>query len=300
MRWVCISIKTSIEAEDAISNLLMELDSHGVQIEDENRDKILLKAYFPTDDMIGQRILKIQELLENMRELGINMGSGRISIDSLDEKDWTEPWKEFFKPLSVGKRILVFPTWEIEKVNKEILPSQIPKRDILIQIDPGMAFGTGRHSTTLLCLELLEQAIKGEEKVLDIGTGSGILAIAAAKLGAVKVMAIDVDNLAVNIAIENSKLNNISEKIIIRCCDGLNTIEDKYDIIVSNISTKIILSMIPEFPSYLKNHGKLILSGILESEKHEIHNALEDNKFNILETRSQEEWTAFLSITEHS
>jgi len=300
MRWVCISIKTSIETEDAISNLLMELDSHGVQIEDENRDKILLKAYFPTDDMIGQRILKIQELLENMRELGINMGSGRISIDSLDEKDWTEPWKEFFKPLSVGKRILVFPTWEIEKVNKEILPSQIPKRDILIQIDPGMAFGTGRHSTTLLCLELLEQAIKGGEKVLDIGTGSGILAIAAAKLGAVKIMAIDVDNLAVNIAIENSKLNNISEKIIIRCCDGLNTIEDKYDIIVSNISTKIILSMIPEFPSYLKNHGKLILSGILESEKHEIHNALEDNKFNILETRSQEEWTAFLSITEHS
>ncbi len=111
MKWACISIQTSIEAEDAISNLLMDLGSDGIQIDYGNGYSVILKSYFPPDDMMGERISRVQALLENMQALGIDAGPGRISISNLDEKDWTEPWKEFFKPLAVGNRILVFPSW---------------------------------------------------------------------------------------------------------------------------------------------------------------------------------------------
>jgi ribosomal protein L11 methyltransferase len=292
MRWTCISIQTSREAEDAISNMLIELGSGGVQIEDENIASIILKAYFPPDDMIGQRVSKIQKLLEDMRALKINVGKGRISMGSMDEKEWSEPWKEFFKPLAVGKRILIFPTWEAENI-KTILLSQ--KRDILIQIDPGMAFGTGRHSTTMLCLEFLEKVLKGGENVLDIGTGSGILSIASCKLGAVRAVAVDVDKQAVVIAKENSRMNNTDDSVILICCDGLDSVKGKYEVIVSNISTRIILSIIPRLSSYMTQDGKLILSGILESEASEIRDGLENNNFTILEMTRHEEWVAFLA-----
>lgn len=285
--WVRIRIQTSSEAEDAVSNLLMELGSGGVHIDDEGKNKISIKAYFPPDDMLGERVLKVQKLLEELEVFGINVGAGRISFEKVDEKEWTEPWKEFFKPLTVGRRIIVFPSWEMERAKS-------PEREIMIQIDPGMAFGTGRHSTSLLCLEFLEENIKGNESVLDIGTGSGILAIASVKLGAARVVAIDVDRRAVSIARENSQLNGVRDRISVICADGLGAVIGKYEIIVANISTKIILSMIPDLVSYLTEKGKLILSGILASEASEIQRSLEENGLTVVEIRQNEEWAAFL------
>ena len=266
MRWARINIKISNEAEDAVSNLLMEIGSGGVQIDDEGNNSMSLKAYFPTDDMIGQHILEIQKLLGDLRGLGINVGAGKITIDSIDEKEWTEPWKEFFKPLSIGKRIVVFPSWEKEELSSE--------RDILIQIDPGMAFGSGRHSTSILCLELLEENIKGGENVLDIGTGSGILSIGAVKLGAARVLAVDVDERAVFVAKENFQSNNVDDKAFVLCSDGLNSVNGKYEIIVVNISAKIIVYIIPLLTPYLNPNGKLILSGILDTEAFQIQEKL--------------------------
>ncbi len=289
MKWIRISVKTSRESEEAISNLLMEMGSGGVHIEDENSisDEIAVTAYFPPDDMIGERVSKITRLLENMRQMNMNMGSKRISLESVDEQDWVERWKEFFKPLPIGRRILVSPSWEDV--------SEFASRDILIRIDPGMAFGTGGHSTTLLCLELLEDVLKGGEKVADVGTGSGILSIAAIKLGARAVTAIDVDEKATVIAKENSQRNGVSDRICVVCGELLNTVDGEYDVIVSNICSKVLSSMIPDFKSYLSVDGKLILSGILKREVSEIHNQLKSNGLMVLETRFDEEWAAILA-----
>ena len=291
MRWVRISIETSRESEDALSNLLIEMGSGGVQIEDSNSipdRKVVVTAYFPPDDMIGERVSRITRLLENMQDLDMNVGAGRISLGSLDERNWSEQWKEFFKPLPIGERILVYPSWENV--------SESPPRDIFIQIDPGMAFGTGGHSSTVLSLELLESVLKGGEKVADVGTGSGILAIAAVKLGAKKVVAIDIDARATAVAKENSRRNGVSGKIHVICGEGLSAVANsKYDVIVSNISSKAILSMIPDLRSYLSADSRLILSGFLKCEVSEIQNELERSDWMILETRRDEEWAAILA-----
>ena len=289
MEWVKISIETSHEAEDALSNLFMEMGSGGAEIADDSShpDKVVVSAYFPPDDMIGERVSMITVLLKNLREMNINVGAGRVSIHRLDETEWTEPWKEFFRPTPIGQRILVYPSWENV--------SGTSSRDILVQIDPQMAFGTGRHSTTILCLELLEDVLKGGEKVADVGTGSGILAIAAIKLGARQVVAVDVDTKAVPIARENTRINGVDDEIHLVCGELLTPISGRYDVIVSNIVSKVIRLMIPDFRSYLNTDGKLILSGILGHEVSEIQNELENNGLVTLETHLHEEWAAVLA-----
>ncbi len=289
MKWAKISIDTSPESEDALSNLFIEMGSGGVQIADDGSDShsVVISAYFPPDDMIGERISKATRLLEDMREMGMNVGAGRISVQRLDESEWSEPWKEFFKPLPIGERILVYPSWE--DVNER------QSRDILIQIDPQMAFGTGRHSTTMLCLKLLEDTLEGGERVADVGTGSGILAIAAIKLGAREVIAIDVDEKAIPIARENARLNGLGDRVHVICGELLNPVDERYDVIVSNIASKAILSMIPDFGRYLNSGGKLILSGILDREVSDVQNELENNSLTVLGTHFHEEWAAVLA-----
>lgn len=293
MRWIRISIETSQECEDALSNLLMEMGSGGVQIDngESNPDKISVTAYFPPDDMIGERVSKITALLQNLRKMNMEVGNGRVTIESLDEKDWTEHWKDFFKPLPIGERILVHPSW----INVETGENASLQRDIVIQIDPEMAFGTGGHSTTILCLEFLESVVKGGEKVADVGVGSGILSIAAVKLGAREVVAIDVDAKAVAIARENVRKNGVSGKIHVICGDGLNVVKGSYDIIVSNISRVASLSMIPDFRSCLNDDGALILSGILGTDVSDIQDELKNSGLLVLETRYHEEWGGLLA-----
>ncbi len=290
MKWAQINIETSRSAEDALSYLLIEeLSSGGVQIEDDMSDpeKIKLIVYFPSDDIVGERINKIKQKLDEMRSLGLDVGKGSISIKNFDNFDWQSAWKDHFKPLPIGKRILVYPSWE------DI--SEFSSRDIKIQIDPGMAFGTGKHSTTILSLELLEKTIKGGEKVLDIGTGSGILAIASAKLSAKSVLAIDIDPIAVSIAKENSKINGVADKIKVICGDLASSIRGRYDVIVSNIFTKVLLTMPSDIKSHLNSNGYWILSGILETERSLIESVLIKEKFDILDTNNHQEWIGILA-----
>lgn len=289
MVWVRISVETSHESEDALSDLFIEMGSGGAQIEDDSArpDKIVVSAYFPPDDMIGERVSRITALLKNMRKLNMNVGAGRVLVKRLDETEWTKPWQEFFKPMPVGERILVYPSWEDA--------GESVSRDVLIQIDPEMAFGTGRHSTTMLCLELLEDVLTGGEKVADVGTGSGILAIAAIKLGAYQVTAIDIDPKAVAIAKKNTSLNGVDDKIHVICGESLSSIDSAYDVVVCNIVSKVIFSMIPDFGDHLKVDGRLILSGILANEAAEIQKELEQSGLSVLESRFHEEWAAILA-----
>jgi ribosomal protein L11 methyltransferase len=287
MNWVRINIKTSHECEDAVSNLLMDMDAGGVQIENDDLDGIVISAYFPPDDMIGKRVFKINALLKNLEGWGLNTCGSKVLLEKVDANSWSEQWKKFFKPLCIGERLLVTPSWEDV--------SNFTSRDIIIYIDPGMAFGTGGHSTTALCLEMLEKVLNGGERVLDFGTGSGILSIAAVKLAASRVLAVDIDEKAVKTAGENSRRNNVDDRIQLIQGELNNSFKDKFDVIVSNISSKTIISMMPDFKSYLNPDGRLILSGILDHESPKIQKELANNGLIFLEERCDKEWVAILA-----
>jgi len=289
MKLVRINVETSIEAEDAVSFLLMEMGSGGVQAEDVNSStgKVIVSAYFPVDDRAGERVFELSRSLDKLKEVIPSAGKSKISLENIDDVDWSESWKSYFKPMPVGDRIVIYPSWEDL--------ADFPDRDVHIQIDPGMAFGTGKHATTILSLELLEKAIKADDEVADIGTGTGILSIASVKLGASKVIAVDIDPKSVEIAGENAQKNDVGDKIKVLCGDLVTAVSGKYDVLVSNIHTKILLNMLPHARNYLKANGRIILSGILDKEASEIENELKIRAFDIIETPQLDEWVAFLA-----
>lgn len=287
MKLARIDVESLAQAEDIISYLFLEMGSNGVQIEDINSQMIRVSAYFPLDDNVCERVFKLQRSIEELKEKGIEIGNPKISVKSIENAEWAESWKSFFRPIPVGKRTIVYQSWQ----NID----EFSSRDIRIQIDPGMAFGTGNHATTTLSLELLEKAIKGGEKVIDLGTGSGILAISSAKLGARNILAVDIDEKSVKVAKENAIINGVDDKINLICSDLFTAIKGKYDLIICNILTKIILPLIPSFKDHLNPRGLLILSGIMENEAVQIKDELDEEKFAILETVQKDEWIAFLA-----
>ena len=185
MKWAQVTITTSQEASDAVANYLFEHDATGIEIRDtpsSNSPSITLISYFPTDDLIGERVHDLREFLASLIQAGIDTQPAKVTLESIEEDNWSEQWRSAFPPQKIGKRLVIAPTWD------DIVPES---SEILIRLDPGMAFGTGQHPTTQLALELLEIAIADTDVVADIGTGSGILAIAAVKLGATRVDAVD-------------------------------------------------------------------------------------------------------------
>ena len=284
MKWAQVTITTSQEASDAVANYLFESDATGVEIRDNrasNSPSVTLISYFPTDDLIGERVHDLREFLASLIQVGIDTQPAKVTLESIEEGNWSEQWRSAFPPQKIGKRLVIAPTWD------EIVPEP---SEVLIRLDPGMAFGTGQHPTTQLALELLEISIKGSNAVADIGTGSGILAIAAAKLGAKRVDAVDLDATTIPIARSNIQLNNVESVIHLHQGDGLNTLgRQKYPLIIANILTKVLLPMIPICPTFLEPAGRLILSGILVQEASQIEAQLEANDFQVLEVRQLKE-----------
>jgi len=310
MKWTQITVITSQESSEAVSNLLFELGAKGVQVTEVaaprlRKSALILKrtgkdmakpmscdikpstwhitAYFPTDDLIGERVFRLKKLLNDLPNFGLSAEPARIEVKSFENKNWAEGWKSSFPPQKIGKRLLVSPTWhQIEKTPEQIL----------IYLDPGMAFGTGYHPTTQLSLCLLEEVIKGGERVADIGAGSGILAIAAALLGAEKITAVDIDELVIPIGKKNAIQNGVREKI--EFLQGDAFLDDIYDIIIANILTQIILPMIPNCGKYLKPNGLCIFSGILNKEIPQMEEALNENNFKIVKVLEKEDWVGLL------
>ena len=284
MKWAQVTITTSQEASDAVANYLFERDATGIEIRDtpsSNSPTVTLISYFPTDDLIGERVHDLREFLASLIQAGIDTQPAKVTLESIEEDNWSEQWRSAFPPQKIGKRLVIAPTWD------DIVPEP---SEVFIRLDPGMAFGTGQHPTTQLALELLEISIKGSDAVADIGTGSGILAIAAAKLGAKRVDAVDLDATTIPIARSNIQLNKVESVIRLHQGNGLDALErQKYPLIVANILTKVILPMIPICPNFLEPAGRLILSGILATEASQIEAQLEANGFRVLETRQLEE-----------
>lgn len=295
MKWFEISIKTLQEAEDAISNILYDLGANGVVIEDDEilkypnswdyidenqfpkRNFAIVRAYFPESVNISELIFNIEERLKDASQY-LNIGEGKIDVSEVDERDWAEEWKKYYKPVEIGN-IVVVPSWESYQNTND---------RTVVKLDPGMAFGTGTHESTMLCLEAIQRYIKPGFDVIDIGTGSGILAIAAKKLGANRVLAVDIDDVAVNVARENAALNNI--EIEIKQNDLVFGIEEKFDIAIANIIADIIIKLARNIKNVLKEYGLFISSGIIEDRLDDVLKSFKENSLELVEIRKFNNW----------
>lgn len=308
-KWIEIKVITTSEALEPVSGIFYSMDCKGVAIEDPedilNREQgpltwdfadinILeyggkaasIKAYFSEDDNPSTIVDYIEEKLKIIKESGINIGEGKVLYAVVKEEDWANNWKKYYKPTKIGKHIVVKPIWENYR-NKD--------NELVIELDPGMAFGTGTHETTRMCVEALEKNVEANSVVYDIGTGSGILAIAAAKLGAKEVLGVDLDPVAVDSAVQNvqhNKLNNI--KII----EGnlVEVVEGKADIVVANIIAEIICILIDDVKKVLKTGGLFISSGIIHERREMVIDKLENSGFQVLEVNKDGEWNCITAI----
>ena len=265
---------------EAVANLLFELNATGVELKDNEASTVNLIAHYPLDDRVGARMQKLRDFLTELPTWGIQPHPATIDLKHVKSEKWEEAWKSAFPPQRVGSRIVITPTW-IDVPHNET--------EILIRLNPGMAFGTGYHPTTRLSLELLERTVEPHHQVADIGTGSGILTIAAIKLGAKHVDAIEIDPTAIPIAAANFQANGVAPKVHLSQGDGLRGIENRYHLIIGNILTKAILPMIPFCVQRVYPEGIIIFSGILETEFAQVKSVLEANQFQCLEVVSEAE-----------
>ncbi|MGG1617332.1 50S ribosomal protein L11 methyltransferase [Paenibacillus sp. NRS-1782] len=318
MLWHEITIHTTEEAVEMISNFLHEAGAGGVSIEESGslnkpRDtsygqwydrplndipegQATIKGYFAEEVEMDSIRSQIEPRVEELRTFDIDPGEVRYELKTVNEDDWANAWKQYFKPLRVSNRLTIKPTWEAYEPASE--------DEKIIELDPGMAFGTGTHPTTSLCLRALESVIKGGEEVIDVGTGSGILAIGAVQLGAKHVLALDLDPVAVSSARENTHLNGLEDRITIKESDLLSVlnasdptlgIQLPVKLVVANILAEIILLFIEDVYKALEPGGIYIASGIWKNKEEVVENALKAAGFDIAETCRDEDWLAFVA-----
>lgn len=297
MKWieakVIFDFKDTQLAVDLISNLFYDLDLKGVVIEtpeiesfeDWGSDAIIPEkhaviGYLPCDDKLEKRRKFVEENLSRLEETnGIEC---KIVYSDMNEEDWAQTWKIYFRPEKITTDIVVKPTWR-EYIREH--------DEIVLEIDPGMAFGTGTHPTTCMCITMIEKYLKKNGTFLDIGTGSGILMIAAAKLGAIKVWGTDNDNVAVDTAYKNLIQNRISESSFkILAVDLVNQITEQFDLIAANLTTKTILILLENVRRVLVQDGIFVCSGILETDKDEVLKKMQDLGFELVEILTKGEW----------
>jgi ribosomal protein L11 methyltransferase len=257
-RWLVVELFVPRGFGEAVSNFLIEQEATGIEELDGDSRWERLRTYFPEDGKEKRILHTLHRYLKSLKKIAPEIFRSQIKTASIPEQDWGENWKRFFKPLQVTSRFWVKPPWSKVRLKR----GQIP-----IDITPGMAFGTGTHASTHLSIQALEERIKKKGlSVLDVGTGSGILSIVAAKLGAKEVSGIDIDGVAVENARENVELNYVSDIVKIRK-GRIGDLQKKFDLVIANIDFKSLTRMRRPLLNHLKDQGFLILSGILEGEK---------------------------------
>lgn len=267
MRWLELTVMAHREAVEALSELLSTYAPGGVAIEepiallDDGQEyrirpdqPVPVRAYLPADGSQEEARQRIEEGLWHLGQIGPNF-VGRLTTRLVAEEDWANAWKEYFHVLHVGRRVVIKPSW------RDYAPQP---GEVVLELDPGMAFGTGLHPTTHMCLELLEQHVQPGLRVLDVGTGSGILALAAARLGAASVRALDVSSVAVEAAQANVQANGLAERITVRLGSLEEHPETTYDLVVANIIARVIADLAPALVASLAPGGLLIASGIID------------------------------------
>jgi ribosomal protein L11 methyltransferase len=301
MKWIETKITLDCEeatlAVDLVADIFHTLGARGVVVDDpllepaeEWGENALprpatpaVTGYLPDDERLkGCRWILEKKLAEVAQHLAMTFS---IATAAVDEKDWAEAWKAFFWPEEITPGIVVKPTWR----------DYTPKAgQLVIEIDPGMAFGTGTHPTTALCIRLIEKHLRANQAVLDVGTGSGILLIAAAKLGAATLTGIDLDPLAIEIARENLTLNQVDPgAITLKCADLVDSVPLSFDLVVANILAEVILDLLEDVGRVLKPGGILICSGIIEAHQRRVADKMAANGFVFLDIEKEGDWVAF-------
>ena len=305
--WIEITIHTTNEASEIFESILLDYGSTGVAIEDPTTLEENLHDDFgtivelsPTDYPEVGVIVKgyINELnfddetfnrfKDELEQLGKNINIGeffKIETTTIQDSDWENSWKDYFDILNIGEKFVIVPTWR-EYENEE--------DKYVINIDPGMAFGTGGHETTSLCIKNLEKYVKPNDNVIDVGCGSGILSIAASYLTDGSLKAVDLDKLAVDVSRENFALNNLKNRIEVEEASLLTKETKKYDVIVANILAHIIELMLEDAYKLLEDGGYFITSGIIKDKKDELLEKMLEQGFKLVEETSDNEWYSFV------
>lgn len=306
--WIEVRVITKSEALEPVSGIFYSLDCKGVAIEDpedilgreqgpltwdfadinvlEHKGKFaVVKAYFAEEDNIEEILGYVNEKLVELKEMGIDLGEAKVEHEKMYEEDWANTWKQYYKPSKVGEKIVVKPIWE-EYEQKE--------GELVVNLDPGMAFGTGTHETTRMCIQALEKYVKEESTVFDVGCGSGILAIAAAKLGAKLAIGVDLDPVAVESSIENVGYNNLNNIEILHG-NLVEVIDGKSDIVVANILAEIICILTDDVKRVMKDGGVFITSGIIHDRVDMVCEKLEATGFEVIEKNRDGEWNCIVA-----
>ncbi|MEX3744991.1 50S ribosomal protein L11 methyltransferase [Lysinibacillus xylanilyticus] len=309
MKWSELSIHTKNEAVEAISNILHEAGASGVVIEDSAefakpredqygeiyalneadfpKDGVIVKAYLSESSFLNETVEEIKAAITNLTNFNIDIGENVVSIVEVNEEDWATAWKQYYHPVKISERFTIVPTWE------EYAP--VSTDELIIELDPGMAFGTGTHPTTVMCLQGLEKVVKEGDTVIDIGTGSGVLSIGAALLGAKSVHALDLDEVAVRSAQENIVLNKVDDKVSVFHGNLLDTVKEPADVVVANILAEIIMSFTDDAFSIVKPGGLYVTSGIIGAKRDDVKATLEASGFVIEEVLLMEDWVAIIA-----
>ncbi|MDD4776269.1 MAG: 50S ribosomal protein L11 methyltransferase [Syntrophomonas sp.] len=298
MNWKEFSVLTEGVCVEAVAGIFHSMGSGGVVIEDPqaarkyvsekwkpesvsedflNHEFVVVKAYFPEDRDVAEAFTRSIEAVEANFQVKCS-----VFIDDLSNEDWEENWKKYYHTFKIGDRVVIKPSWE---------QYYAQEGEIVVNIDPGMAFGTGIHASTRFCLRFLDQYVRGGERVVDAGCGSGILSIAAVKLGADRVFAMDIDELAVRIAQENVELNGLSDRIAVQAGDIVESVRGQHaDMVLANITAEVVVELIPAVAPVLDRGGYLFGSGIVDSRWPSVKKALQDNGFEIEQVLQDVDW----------
>ena len=316
MNWAEVNIYTTSEGVEIVSGILMCRGINGFVIKDskdfqdfldnktENWDYIdddlmglkdcetTVTVYLPENEQGSSLLLDIKEELKALKLRDVDDKFGRLDIilNNVNDQDWANNWKKYFKPLKIGEKLLIKPSWE------EVDNSDNRK---VLEIDPASSFGTGQHNTTQLCLELIEKYTKNGDRMLDLGCGSGILSIGGVLLGVSEVVAVDIEQHSVDTAIENALKNNISNEIY-KGFAGNITNDDKlvekigigYNIVCANIVADVLIAMSPFFDGFLKDNGVLVLSGIISQRRDEVVSTVCSKGFVLVDEKEKQDWIA--------
>ena len=305
--WIEITIHTTNEASEIVESILLDYGSTGVAIEDpttleENLHDdfgtivelsptdfpdvgVIVKGYIKERNFDDETFTRFKGELEQLGQ-NINIGEFfKIETTTIKDSDWENSWKDYFDILNIAEKFVIVPTWR-EYENEE--------NKYVINIDPGMAFGTGGHETTSLCIKNLEKYVKPHDNIIDVGCGSGILSIAASYLTDGKIKAVDLDKLAVDVSRENFALNNLENRIVVEEASLLTKETKKYNVIVANILAHIIELMLDDAYNLLEDGGYYITSGIIKDKKDELLEKMLERGFKIVEETSDNEWYSFV------
>ena len=303
--WQQVSISVTREAVEATANLFCEAGArNGVEIDDplllkelkehttwelcdlpmpEETEIVTVSAYYPEDEELSGRLSTIKEGLSEIEKRIGSFQVGQLRFRKVSEKDWANEWKQYFHTTKIGSQIVIKPDWESYTPTAE---------EKVIELDPGMAFGTGTHATTRMCIERLEELVTPNIDVYDVGTGSGILAMTAALMGARSIHAIDIDGKAVEVAKENIAKNHLSNRITVKKGNLLDDADEKADLIVANIIADIIITLLPDAFKKLRQGGLFLASGVIKERLCEEEKAARQHGFTVLDVKNRAGWTA--------